>query len=372
MAMMTGRVLLVCALCVLWCGAGGRCDEEVVEIPVGGGKVAVGSTGTSTPGSDSSDPTKGLPKVNQSTEKSEGKSLEGKEVKNDQLFVAPGVEGEDRSSSEQLEERLKNAPEQGKTKPEIQNKEQEVGQPPKAQLNVLQQPQPQPQPQPLPQPQPHTPASERGEGVGENSKGGAGQSSLRVENSGNEDPENPREEDLLKSPVTESKNSEQVQTTVPNTVPPEHKTQNEVLTPEQKTNESQSTDTSTNLPETQKENKEYPASTEGTAQSTSTGSKEQENEPSTSEEPSPIEEEHSTGTKTTEDPRIPDAAVTEKRQTVNREKVGDSDSSTAVSHTTSLSSSCCVCSSSCCGGGRACMKWSAMNVDEGLLQMLLW
>ncbi|PBJ79541.1 mucin-associated surface protein [Trypanosoma cruzi cruzi] len=26
--MMTGRVLLVCALCVLWCGAGGRCAEE--------------------------------------------------------------------------------------------------------------------------------------------------------------------------------------------------------------------------------------------------------------------------------------------------------------------------------------------------------
>ncbi|PBJ77864.1 mucin-associated surface protein [Trypanosoma cruzi cruzi] len=27
--MMTGRVLLVCALCVLWCSAGGRCDEDV-------------------------------------------------------------------------------------------------------------------------------------------------------------------------------------------------------------------------------------------------------------------------------------------------------------------------------------------------------
>ncbi|KAF8303711.1 Mucin-associated surface protein (MASP), subgroup S037 [Trypanosoma cruzi] len=26
--MMTGRVLLVCALCVLWCGVGGRCDED--------------------------------------------------------------------------------------------------------------------------------------------------------------------------------------------------------------------------------------------------------------------------------------------------------------------------------------------------------
>ncbi|KAF8303869.1 Mucin-associated surface protein (MASP), subgroup S013 [Trypanosoma cruzi] len=31
--MMTGRVLLVCALCVLWCGtSGGRCDVEVVPV----------------------------------------------------------------------------------------------------------------------------------------------------------------------------------------------------------------------------------------------------------------------------------------------------------------------------------------------------
>ncbi|KAF5220082.1 Mucin-associated surface protein (MASP) subgroup S035 [Trypanosoma cruzi] len=30
--MMTGRVLLVCALCVLWCGSGGRCEEEVVPV----------------------------------------------------------------------------------------------------------------------------------------------------------------------------------------------------------------------------------------------------------------------------------------------------------------------------------------------------
>ncbi|EAN99569.1 Mucin-associated surface protein (MASP) [Trypanosoma cruzi] len=34
MAMMTGRVLLVCALCVLWCGAGcGRCEEEGTAVP---------------------------------------------------------------------------------------------------------------------------------------------------------------------------------------------------------------------------------------------------------------------------------------------------------------------------------------------------
>ncbi|RNC38539.1 mucin-associated surface protein (MASP) [Trypanosoma cruzi] len=108
-----------------------------------------------------------------------------------------------------------------------------------------------------------------------------------------------------------------------------------MLTPEQMTNESQSTDTSTNLPEIQKENKEYPASTEVTAQSTSTGSQEQEAEPSTSEEPSPFEEEQSTGTKTTEDARTPDAAAIEKSQTGDNEKVGDSDGSTTVSHTTS-------------------------------------
>ncbi|KAF8277365.1 Mucin-associated surface protein (MASP), putative, partial [Trypanosoma cruzi] len=37
--MMTGRVLLVCALCVLWCGAGGRCDEgKMAGSGSGGGR----------------------------------------------------------------------------------------------------------------------------------------------------------------------------------------------------------------------------------------------------------------------------------------------------------------------------------------------
>ncbi|EKF32250.1 mucin-associated surface protein (MASP), putative [Trypanosoma cruzi marinkellei] len=39
--MMAGRVLLVCALCVLWCGAGGRCD--------GGGTAGIGNGGGGTP-----------------------------------------------------------------------------------------------------------------------------------------------------------------------------------------------------------------------------------------------------------------------------------------------------------------------------------
>ncbi|KAF8303556.1 Mucin-associated surface protein (MASP), putative, partial [Trypanosoma cruzi] len=35
--MMTGRVLLVCALCVLWCGAGGSCKGETAGSGSGGG-----------------------------------------------------------------------------------------------------------------------------------------------------------------------------------------------------------------------------------------------------------------------------------------------------------------------------------------------
>ncbi|RNF06005.1 mucin-associated surface protein (MASP), partial [Trypanosoma cruzi] len=313
--MMTGRVLLVCALCVLWCGAGGRCDEVVVRAPAGGAGdeseplVQSPELGTSSQGSQELKDGAPVFKRESTPTPSDGEDDDDGEGEGDGQ--------EDGSFSEQLEEPVKDAPDQGKTKSPLQKKEQELRQPPQSQVDVQQQPQPPlQQSQPPSAPQPKTSASEESEVVGENSRGGAVQSSLGVEDNGNEDPKNPKE-DSLKSPGEESESSEQVQTTVQNTVPPEHKTQNEVLSPEQKTNESQSTDTSTNLPEPQKENKEYPASTEGTAQSTSTGSKEKEAEPSTSEEPSPFEEEQSTGTKTTEDARTPDAAATEKRQSVN-------------------------------------------------------
>ncbi|KAF8286755.1 Mucin-associated surface protein (MASP), subgroup S017 [Trypanosoma cruzi] len=50
MAMMTGRVLLVCALCVLWCGAGGRCDAAVgVGAQLDDGKSPPESKGVETP-----------------------------------------------------------------------------------------------------------------------------------------------------------------------------------------------------------------------------------------------------------------------------------------------------------------------------------
>ncbi|EAN87998.1 Mucin-associated surface protein (MASP) [Trypanosoma cruzi] len=49
---MTGRVLLVCALCVLWCGAGGRCDD-VVTAALGSGGSSPKSTQLETPPLDS-------------------------------------------------------------------------------------------------------------------------------------------------------------------------------------------------------------------------------------------------------------------------------------------------------------------------------
>ncbi|EKF29375.1 mucin-associated surface protein (MASP), putative [Trypanosoma cruzi marinkellei] len=48
--MMTGRVLLVCALCVLWCGiAGGRCDETTAGSGSGGGGTPTKSEQIETP-----------------------------------------------------------------------------------------------------------------------------------------------------------------------------------------------------------------------------------------------------------------------------------------------------------------------------------
>ncbi|KAF5215735.1 Mucin-associated surface protein (MASP) subgroup S002 [Trypanosoma cruzi] len=47
--MMTGRVLLVCALCVLWCGAGSRCDEGEAAGRVSGAELLPGSKPLVTP-----------------------------------------------------------------------------------------------------------------------------------------------------------------------------------------------------------------------------------------------------------------------------------------------------------------------------------
>ncbi|PBJ71580.1 mucin-associated surface protein [Trypanosoma cruzi cruzi] len=79
MAMMTGRVLLVCALCVLWCGAGGVVAEgsyaaETHEDPSGGLQSAPQLDPAKQP-----EETKPIEEVSNTAEQ----SLDAKEVKND-------------------------------------------------------------------------------------------------------------------------------------------------------------------------------------------------------------------------------------------------------------------------------------------------
>ncbi|KAF8278771.1 Mucin-associated surface protein (MASP), subgroup S038 [Trypanosoma cruzi] len=77
------------------------------------------------------------------------------------------------------------------------------------------------------------------------------------------------------------------------------------------------------------------ASTAVAARSTSAGSQEEATESSSNGSHSPLQGEVFTGTDTPENAPSPGAAETEKRQGENVTKDGDSDSSTAVSHTTS-------------------------------------
>ncbi|KAF8303797.1 Mucin-associated surface protein (MASP), subgroup S079 [Trypanosoma cruzi] len=75
--MMTGRVLLVCALCVLWCGAGGRCDEGEAavhgvppDVPASGAEDGLGGTRNAAPAPDS--------QIQSSGEEQQHKSREGR------------------------------------------------------------------------------------------------------------------------------------------------------------------------------------------------------------------------------------------------------------------------------------------------------
>ncbi|KAF8300869.1 Mucin-associated surface protein (MASP), subgroup S002 [Trypanosoma cruzi] len=64
--MMAGRVLLVCALCVLWCGVGGRCDAGV-------------GVGAQQEGGKSSPESKGLEASSQGTQDLKGGAADAKE-----------------------------------------------------------------------------------------------------------------------------------------------------------------------------------------------------------------------------------------------------------------------------------------------------
>ncbi|KAF8306632.1 hypothetical protein TcBrA4_0021890 [Trypanosoma cruzi] len=145
--MMTGRVLLVCALCVLWCVVGGRCDE-----------VVVGSAGGAV---DESEPLVQSPELGTSSKGSKELKDGAPVVKRESTPTPSDGEdddddgkgegdGQEDGSPSELEENVEDGPGKQKTKPEIQNKEQEVRQPPQAQVNVLQQPPPPPAELPTP------------------------------------------------------------------------------------------------------------------------------------------------------------------------------------------------------------------------------
>ncbi|EKF98838.1 mucin-associated surface protein (MASP), putative, partial [Trypanosoma cruzi] len=94
--MMTGRVLLVCALCVLWCvTAGGRCDEEETAGSGTGGGSLPESKQLETSPQDTQGP------------KDEARSLEGKELLTSSEDEAEEEEEDNDDDDEEEEEKEK-------------------------------------------------------------------------------------------------------------------------------------------------------------------------------------------------------------------------------------------------------------------------
>ncbi|PWV10616.1 putative mucin-associated surface protein (MASP) [Trypanosoma cruzi] len=115
----------------------------------------------------------------------------------------------------------------------------------------------------------------------------------------------------------------------------EPKTYHEVLTSVKEETKSKSTDASENLPDAAESINEHPASAANTMQSTSTGSQEGASTPSSNRIP-PLHEETTTGTDTTDNAQPPREKPVEATAMKNgTATTGDSDSSTAVSHSTS-------------------------------------
>ncbi|KAF8300540.1 Mucin-associated surface protein (MASP), subgroup S043 [Trypanosoma cruzi] len=194
---------------------------------------------------------------------------------------------------------------------------------------------------PAPGTQSQTPSLAAGQDVGDGATGGEGQDSSREKTKENEDLKAPGTEVILESPSPKLHGSGGNESEVPNAALQETKTQNQGKTLEKENNDSQSGGAPTNLSDKHERNdtregsSKAPTSTAGTAQSTSTGSQEQAAASSSDGTPTPAQEEKSTGKKRTESTQPPDAAGTGKPSSGDKANIADSDSSTAVSHTTS-------------------------------------
>ncbi|PBJ80559.1 mucin-associated surface protein [Trypanosoma cruzi cruzi] len=399
---MTGRVLLVCALCVLWCGtSGGRCDEEKETTPAN--LPGAPSSGESSPtelkasspvsGSSSliSKPEEGEkskhPPAKESSEAKEGSSSEGNVVNGDE---AP---------QEEPSGHLSESEEEGLAKKQKEEKETQVIRDGGQNRN---QPAPHQQPSakshagspggsvggakdPLGSPLPGVISSPRSGGDGETigsipsnpqstspkevlstEETGAQRHSLSNEKAAKGDVvggiatpgsegqsflEEQKPKDLgsdthqtagsSEDLNTESQGSAKAQLELVNVIKPEPQTSHGIKAPETEGNDSHNTDISKNLPDAQEtehvqeKNNENPASSPVKTQRTSTGTHEEAPASHPNGIPSPLQEETFTGMKTTEDAQTPEAAATGTTQANHTATPGDSDGSTAVSHTTS-------------------------------------
>ncbi|KAF8306546.1 Mucin-associated surface protein (MASP), subgroup S064 [Trypanosoma cruzi] len=101
--MMTGRVLLVCALCVLWCGAGGRCDAgETAGSGTGGGSLPE------------------LKQLEKSPQDTQGPKDEARSVEEKKLLTSSEDEAEEEEEKDKSNEK-EDTPQAGK--PESSSKE---------------------------------------------------------------------------------------------------------------------------------------------------------------------------------------------------------------------------------------------------------
>ncbi|PBJ71887.1 mucin-associated surface protein [Trypanosoma cruzi cruzi] len=384
MAMMvTGRVLLVCALCVLWCGAGSRCAEEKAD------EVLVAEPGASLSGGGDSPPK--LSKKSSPVPGSLGLPPKPQDDKPEQLHAKESLESEEGVPLKTQEgENKTQVPQDG-----VQNGNQSI-------------PQEQSPHQALPPPPPSVGSDAvppGGSSVGGKDSLGSSSSgaissphgggdrgtrdsilsnapssspkgvllaeeaetehhSLPNENAaergnvgraaapGSEDPF-PLEERRTQDGKSEAHQTEESSKDLNKQAQGNGKVQNESPNadtlqlqiphgrkpPKTKGNNSHNTDISTNLsdaqePEYVKENpKENPASTPVKTQGTSTGIQEEAPASHPNGIPS-LRQENFTGMKTTENVQPPEAAATNKLQTGDKSKDVNSDDSTAASHTT--------------------------------------
>ncbi|KAF5219260.1 Mucin-associated surface protein (MASP) subgroup S030 [Trypanosoma cruzi] len=386
--MMTGRVLLVCALCVLWCGTpGGRCAEEKADevlVTEPGGSLSGGEgspkqskNSSPVPGSLGSPPkpqkddnSENL-HAKESLESEEGVPLKPQEGENKTQVPQDGVQNGNQSiPHEQSPNQALPPPHQppsvgsdavspggssvggkdplGSSSSGVISSPHGGGDrgttgsilsnaPSSSPKGVLLAEEAETEHHSLP----NENAAERGNVGRAAAPGSEGPSPLeeRRTQDGKSEAHQTEEssEDLNKQP----QGNEKVQNESPNADTPQLQTPHGRKPPETKGNNSHNTDISTNLPDAQEpeyvkeNNNENPASIPDKAQGTSTGIQEEAPASHPNVSPSPLQQENFSGMKTTENVQSPDAAATEKRQTGDNEKVGDSDGSTAVSHTTS-------------------------------------